>query len=81
MVVEAVFEKFDLKKEIFQKLDALCPPDVILASNTSTLSIKTFSVDNYSIHVVIIFPEAMIFLLGDDYRRDLGKGIILKYFS
>jgi 3-hydroxyacyl-CoA dehydrogenase len=33
MVVEAVFEKFDLKKEIFQKLDALCPPDVILASN------------------------------------------------
>jgi hypothetical protein len=34
MVVEAVFEKFDLKKEIFQKLDALCPPDVILASMT-----------------------------------------------
>ncbi len=39
MVVEAVFEKLDLKKEIFTKLDALCPPNVILASNTSTLSI------------------------------------------
>ncbi len=39
MVVEAVFEKLGLKKEIFSKLDALCPPNVILASNTSTLSI------------------------------------------
>ena len=39
MVVEAVFEKFELKRDIFQKLDALCPPSVILASNTSTLSI------------------------------------------
>jgi 3-hydroxybutyryl-CoA dehydrogenase len=43
MVVEAVFEKFELKKEIFQKLDALCPPDVILASNTSTLSISSIA--------------------------------------
>ncbi|HQM30723.1 MAG TPA: 3-hydroxyacyl-CoA dehydrogenase family protein [Syntrophales bacterium] len=41
MVVEAVFEKFELKKEIFKKLDALCQPDVILASNTSTLSITS----------------------------------------
>ena len=40
MVVEAVFEDVDLKKEIFQKLDEMCPPDVILASNTSTLSIS-----------------------------------------
>jgi 3-hydroxybutyryl-CoA dehydrogenase len=43
MVVEAVFEKFELKKEIFQKLDALCPPDAILASNTSTLSITSIA--------------------------------------
>jgi len=40
MVVEAVFEKLELKKEIFQKLDSLCPENVILASNTSTLSIS-----------------------------------------
>ncbi len=39
MVVEAVFEKVELKKDIFQKLDSLCPPKTILASNTSTLSI------------------------------------------
>jgi 3-hydroxybutyryl-CoA dehydrogenase len=43
MVVEAVFEKFELKKEIFQKLDTLCPPSVILASNTSTLSITSIA--------------------------------------
>lgn len=43
MVVEAVFEKFELKKEIFTKLDTLCPPDVILASNTSTLSITSIA--------------------------------------
>jgi 3-hydroxybutyryl-CoA dehydrogenase len=43
MVVEAVFEKFELKKEIFQKLDAMCTPEVILASNTSTLSIANLA--------------------------------------
>jgi 3-hydroxybutyryl-CoA dehydrogenase len=39
MVVEAVFENLELKKNIFTQLDNLCPTDVILASNTSTLSI------------------------------------------
>ncbi len=53
MVVEAVFEKFELKKEVFQKLDALCPPNVILASNTSTLSIS-------SIAAVTRHPERVI---------------------
>ncbi|MBT8491289.1 MAG: 3-hydroxyacyl-CoA dehydrogenase family protein [Deltaproteobacteria bacterium] len=40
MVVEAVYENLELKKEIFRKLDALCPENVILASNTSTMSIS-----------------------------------------
>ncbi|MBW2595468.1 MAG: 3-hydroxyacyl-CoA dehydrogenase family protein [Deltaproteobacteria bacterium] len=40
MVVEAVFENLELKKDIFEKIDALCPQDVILASNTSTMSIS-----------------------------------------
>jgi len=39
MVVEAVFEKLDIKKQVFSKLDCFCPPEVVLASNTSTLSI------------------------------------------
>jgi 3-hydroxybutyryl-CoA dehydrogenase len=43
MVVEAVFEKYELKKEIFEKLDAMCSPEAILASNTSTLSITNLA--------------------------------------
>ncbi len=40
MVVEAVFENLEIKKDIFTKLDSLCPTEVILASNTSTLCIS-----------------------------------------
>jgi len=39
-VVEAVPERIELKKQVFRKLDELCPKDTILASNTSTLSIS-----------------------------------------
>ena len=40
MVVEAVFESLELKQEIFSNLDRWCPPETILASNTSTLPIS-----------------------------------------
>ncbi|MGH1491456.1 MAG: 3-hydroxyacyl-CoA dehydrogenase family protein [Acidimicrobiales bacterium] len=40
MVVEAVFENLELKQEIFERLDACTPREVILASNTSTLPIS-----------------------------------------
>ena len=39
LVIEAVFENMAVKKEIFAKLDAVCKPGTILASNTSTLDI------------------------------------------
>lgn len=39
LVIEAVFEDIEIKKDIFKKMDALCPQRTILASNTSTLSI------------------------------------------
>ena len=39
MVIEAIFENMDLKQELFSDLDAQCNKDVILASNTSSLSI------------------------------------------
>jgi len=38
-VVEAVIEDLDLKKSVFKELDELCKPDVILSSNTSSMSI------------------------------------------
>jgi len=39
LVVETAVERFDIKAEIFRQLDRLCPPDTILASNTSAISI------------------------------------------
>jgi len=38
-VVEAATEKFEIKAEIFRDLDRICRPEVILASNTSSISI------------------------------------------
>lgn len=39
LVIEAVPEILELKKEIYKRLDAVCKPDAILGSNTSTLPI------------------------------------------
>jgi 3-hydroxyacyl-CoA dehydrogenase len=39
LVIEAVFERMDIKKDIFAKLDAICKPGAILATNTSGLDI------------------------------------------
>jgi len=38
-VVEAVLEDLDLKKSVFKELDEMCRPEVILATNTSSMSI------------------------------------------
>jgi len=38
-IIEAVSENKEIKKKIFQRLDSLCPKDVIFASNTSAISI------------------------------------------
>ncbi|HHW44319.1 MAG TPA: 3-hydroxyacyl-CoA dehydrogenase family protein [Desulfotomaculum sp.] len=43
MVIEAVPENLDLKKKIFEQLDGLCPPTVILATNTSGLPITAIA--------------------------------------
>jgi 3-hydroxybutyryl-CoA dehydrogenase len=39
LVVEAVLEDLDLKKSVFKELDEICRPEVILATNTSSMSI------------------------------------------
>ena len=47
LVVEAATENIDLKLKIFAELDRICAPEVILASNTSSISItKIASVTN-----------------------------------
>ncbi|PYQ64585.1 MAG: 3-hydroxybutyryl-CoA dehydrogenase [Acidobacteria bacterium] len=39
LVVEAIVESEEAKKELFRRLDAICPAPAILASNTSSISI------------------------------------------
>jgi 3-hydroxyacyl-CoA dehydrogenase len=53
LVIEAVFERMDIKKDIFTRLDAICKPGAILATNTSALNID-------EIASVTKRPEAVI---------------------
>ncbi len=53
IVIEAATEKWDVKKQIFETLDAACKPGVILASNTSSISITKLA-------AVTKRPEAFI---------------------
>jgi 3-hydroxybutyryl-CoA dehydrogenase len=39
LIIEAIFESLPAKQELFSKLNALCAPHTIFASNTSTISI------------------------------------------
>jgi len=39
IMIEAIFEDMNIKQGLFSKLDAICDKDIILASNTSSLSI------------------------------------------
>jgi 3-hydroxyacyl-CoA dehydrogenase len=39
LIIEAVFEQMDIKKEIFGRLDSIAKPGAILASNTSYLNV------------------------------------------
>ena len=43
VVIEAVFESMDVKKDVFAKLDGVCKSAAILASNTSTLDIDAMA--------------------------------------
>ena len=44
LVIEAVTESLDLKRSIFEALDAICPAEAILATNTSSLSVTEIAV-------------------------------------
>ncbi|GAA6208472.1 3-hydroxyacyl-CoA dehydrogenase NAD-binding domain-containing protein [Cognatishimia sp. WU-CL00825] len=43
IVVEAVFESLEVKKDVFGQLDAICKPGAILASNTSYLDVNAIA--------------------------------------
>lgn len=43
LVIEAVFEDFDVKTAVFTTLDEVCGPNTVLASNTSSLSVNALA--------------------------------------
>jgi len=46
LIIEAVVEQLDLKKEVFQELNKICGEDTIFATNTSSLSITQIASDS-----------------------------------
>ncbi|MEL6965984.1 MAG: 3-hydroxyacyl-CoA dehydrogenase NAD-binding domain-containing protein [Pseudomonadota bacterium] len=45
LIIEAVFETMDVKREVFRKLDAVAKPGAVLASNTSYLDIDAIAAE------------------------------------
>jgi 3-hydroxyacyl-CoA dehydrogenase len=68
LVVEAVFENMEVKKEIFRKLESICQPNAILATNTSYLDID-------EIGSVTSRPELVI-----GTRKCWKRAIFLSFF-
>jgi 3-hydroxyacyl-CoA dehydrogenase len=80
LVIEAVFERMDIKKEVFAKLDAICKPGCILATNTSYLNIDEIASATKRPQDVIglhFFSPANVMKLLEVVRTDhTGKDVI-----
>ncbi|OXE37594.1 MAG: 3-hydroxyacyl-CoA dehydrogenase [Phenylobacterium zucineum] len=80
LVIEAVFERMDIKKDIFTKLDAICKPGAILATNTSGLNIDEIASVTQRPEAVIglhFFSPANVMKLLEIVRADhTSKSVI-----
>ena len=80
LVIEAVFERMDVKKDIFTKLDAICKPGAILATNTSGLNIDEIASVTQRPEAVIglhFFSPANVMKLLEIVRADhTSKSVI-----
>lgn len=52
LIIEAIVEDLEIKRQLFAQLEALCSPDTLLASNTSSLSITSIAAN-------LEYPERM----------------------
>jgi len=71
IVIEAVFEEMDLKKQVFAQLDAACKPGAILATNTSTLDVNEIAAATSRPEAVIgthFFSPANVMRLMENVR-------------
>ena len=73
LVIEAVFERMDIKKDVFAKLDAIAKPGAILATNTSGLNIDEIASATKRPEAVIglhFFSPANVMKLLEVVRAD-----------
>lgn len=47
LIIEAVPEKLELKRDIFKQLDAICGPETLLATNTSSFSVTAIAASTH----------------------------------
>ncbi|OCC23524.1 3-hydroxyacyl-CoA dehydrogenase [Croceicoccus estronivorus] len=80
LVIEAVFENLDVKREVFAKLDAVAKPGAILATNTSYLDIDDIAAATACPESVIglhFFSPANVMKLLEIVRtKDTAKPIV-----
>ena len=43
LIIEAIPEKLELKRDVFKQLDSICPPETLLATNTSSFSVTAIA--------------------------------------
>ena len=80
LIIEAVFENLDVKKQVFARLDAIAKPGAILATNTSYLDIDAIAAATGRPESVIglhFFSPANVMKLLEIVRtRDTAKPIV-----
>ncbi|MCP5025731.1 MAG: 3-hydroxyacyl-CoA dehydrogenase [Actinomycetia bacterium] len=80
MVIEAIFEDMDLKKEVFATLDQICKPGALLASNTSALDVNEIAAATSRPESVIgmhFFSPANVMKLLEVVRGDASSDTIV----
>jgi len=73
IVIEAVFEEMDIKKQVFSKLDKLAKPGAVLATNTSMLDINAIAASTSRPESVIgthFFSPANVMKLMENVRGE-----------
>ncbi|KAA0910428.1 3-hydroxyacyl-CoA dehydrogenase NAD-binding domain-containing protein [Pusillimonas sp. ANT_WB101] len=85
LVIEAAFEDMDVKKEIFARLDSICKPQAILASNTSRLDInelaETTSRPSQVIGTHFFSPANVMRLLEVVHGRHTADSVVAALFK
>ena len=80
LVVEAVFEDMDLKKSVFERIDNICKPGCVLASNTSYLNINEIAAVTSRPQDVIglhFFSPANVMRLMEIVRGDQTSNTVI----